>query len=280
MIEDQRKAYLLSTAANFFGKDVDDLLRYSDNKNLVKFLDDLNVLLLIVNIATNNKEVTFTCKVGLFVCLFAWVLVVDKKRCLIVVVGEYIVGECVVVPGQVARLLQVQLGDDHARQHEADNNDLVHHGLAHRHSIPSHTQRVRARHQASADSQVQGLGRLRRQAHQHAHRPRVQLAHGHTAPGERRVEQAQCAQSSRRVPVLGGDERTRQVQGGQGARRVLLHRVQAARRPLQAHPLVSHTGHMRDRRAHARLVRLRLATGRLRAAVLARAHDQPARNHG
>jgi dynein heavy chain 2 len=60
MAEDIRKSYILTTAANFFAKDPDNFLKYSDNKHLTKFLDDLNILILIVNVA--SKEVTITTK--------------------------------------------------------------------------------------------------------------------------------------------------------------------------------------------------------------------------
>lgn len=60
MAEDIRKTYILSTTANFFSKDVNDFQKFAYDKNLTKFLDDLNVLALIVNA---NREITFTTRV-------------------------------------------------------------------------------------------------------------------------------------------------------------------------------------------------------------------------
>lgn len=57
MSEDIRKAYILNTAANFFSKDPNEFQKHTSDKNLVKFLDDLNVLALVVNA---TREVTFT----------------------------------------------------------------------------------------------------------------------------------------------------------------------------------------------------------------------------
>jgi hypothetical protein len=62
MADDKRKRYILNTAANFFSKDPEDFKqKYAGDKYLSKFLDDLNVLALILN---GGKEVTFTTRVG------------------------------------------------------------------------------------------------------------------------------------------------------------------------------------------------------------------------
>ena len=61
MEDDIRKYYVLSTTANIFQKDPNDFVKkYFNEKNLTKFLDDLNVLLLVVN---STREITFTIKV-------------------------------------------------------------------------------------------------------------------------------------------------------------------------------------------------------------------------
>jgi hypothetical protein len=75
MAEDIRKNYVLNTAANFFSKNPDDLSRYADNKHLTKFLDDLNILCLLINIS--NKEVTLTTKV---ICLINSIFIRTKSK--------------------------------------------------------------------------------------------------------------------------------------------------------------------------------------------------------
>lgn len=59
--EDIRKTYVLSTAANYFGKNPDDFLKFANDKNLAKFLDDINTLVLVVTYS--KHEVAFTIKV-------------------------------------------------------------------------------------------------------------------------------------------------------------------------------------------------------------------------
>jgi hypothetical protein len=61
MTDDKRKRYILTTAANFFSKDPEEFKqRYAGDKHLSKFLDDLNVLALILN---GGKEISFTTRV-------------------------------------------------------------------------------------------------------------------------------------------------------------------------------------------------------------------------
>ena len=61
MDSDARKLYILSTAANFFQKDPNDFAKkFSSEKSLSKFLDDLNILILVIN---STREITFTIKV-------------------------------------------------------------------------------------------------------------------------------------------------------------------------------------------------------------------------
>ena len=63
MEEDARKHYILSTAANFFQKDPNDFSKkFLSEKNLSKFLDDLNVSLLIINGA--SRDISFTIKLN------------------------------------------------------------------------------------------------------------------------------------------------------------------------------------------------------------------------
>ena len=61
MEDDVRKYHILSTTANFFQKDPNDFLKkYYTEKYLATFLDDLNVLLLVIN---STREISFTIKV-------------------------------------------------------------------------------------------------------------------------------------------------------------------------------------------------------------------------
>lgn len=60
MSDDIRKTFILNTAANYFSKDPTDFEKYSSDKNLSKFLDDLSVLTLVINF---HKDITFTIKV-------------------------------------------------------------------------------------------------------------------------------------------------------------------------------------------------------------------------
>lgn len=63
MDNDLRKQYILATSANFFQKDPNDFAKkFSNEKSLAKFLDDLNVLILVIN---SSREITFTIKVSL-----------------------------------------------------------------------------------------------------------------------------------------------------------------------------------------------------------------------
>jgi hypothetical protein len=63
MSNDSRKNFILKTSANFFSKKTDDFVeKFSNEKNIDKFLDDFDISLLIVNISP-EKEVTFTVKV-------------------------------------------------------------------------------------------------------------------------------------------------------------------------------------------------------------------------
>lgn len=60
MDDDVRKNYILSTAANFFQKDPNEFgKKFFNEKNLSKFLDDLNILLLVIN---SSRDITFTIK--------------------------------------------------------------------------------------------------------------------------------------------------------------------------------------------------------------------------
>ena len=58
--DDLRKHYILSTAANFFSRDQKEFMRLADDRHLTKFLDDLNLLMLVIN---THKEITITTKV-------------------------------------------------------------------------------------------------------------------------------------------------------------------------------------------------------------------------
>jgi hypothetical protein len=55
--DDLRKHYILTTAANFFSKETKEFLKHADDRHLAKFLDDLNVLMLVVN-NTNGIAIT------------------------------------------------------------------------------------------------------------------------------------------------------------------------------------------------------------------------------
>ena len=57
--DDQRRHYILTTAANFFSRDPKEFLRMADDRHLGKFLDDLNILMLVINV---HKEITITTK--------------------------------------------------------------------------------------------------------------------------------------------------------------------------------------------------------------------------
>jgi hypothetical protein len=61
--EDLRKNYILTTAANFFSRDQREFFKFSDDRQLSKFLDDLNLLMLVIN-AHNN--ITITTKVNIY----------------------------------------------------------------------------------------------------------------------------------------------------------------------------------------------------------------------
>lgn len=60
MGDDVRRRYILTTAANYFSREADEFLRYSNEKHLTRFLDDLNTVLLTVNVA---RDISFTNKV-------------------------------------------------------------------------------------------------------------------------------------------------------------------------------------------------------------------------
>ena len=61
--DDLRKSYILTTAANFFSKDPKDFLKLSDDRHLTKFLDDLNILMLVIN---TQGGISLTTKVIFF----------------------------------------------------------------------------------------------------------------------------------------------------------------------------------------------------------------------
>jgi len=61
--EDLRKNFILTTAANFFSRDPREFFKLSDDRHLSKFLDDLNLLMLVIN-AQNN--ITLTTKVNFY----------------------------------------------------------------------------------------------------------------------------------------------------------------------------------------------------------------------
>ena len=61
MEDDVRKDYILTTASNFFAKEPKEFFKkFAADKHVTKFLDDLNVFMLVVNAA--SKEITFTTK--------------------------------------------------------------------------------------------------------------------------------------------------------------------------------------------------------------------------
>jgi hypothetical protein len=61
MADDYRKKYVLTTASNYFSRQPDEFLKYSNEKHLSKFLDDLNTILLVVNVA---RDISFSNKVN------------------------------------------------------------------------------------------------------------------------------------------------------------------------------------------------------------------------
>ena len=60
MAEDFRKKYILTTAANYFSRQPDEFSKYSNDKHLTRFLDDLNTIILVVNLA---RDISFSNKV-------------------------------------------------------------------------------------------------------------------------------------------------------------------------------------------------------------------------
>ena len=60
--EDSRKIYILTTAANFFSRDPREFSKLSDDRHLSKFLDDLNLLMLVINA---QNSITITTKVNI-----------------------------------------------------------------------------------------------------------------------------------------------------------------------------------------------------------------------
>ena len=63
MAEDYRKTYVLTTAANYFSRKPDDFLKFLNEKHLTRFLDDLNTIILVVNVA---RDISFSNKVRIF----------------------------------------------------------------------------------------------------------------------------------------------------------------------------------------------------------------------
>lgn len=57
MSEDKRKKYVIKLASNFFKRDANDFLEASSERELTRFLDDINTPLLVVN---TNNGVKFT----------------------------------------------------------------------------------------------------------------------------------------------------------------------------------------------------------------------------
>jgi dynein heavy chain 2 len=57
MEDDKRKKYLIKLASNFFKRDANDFQKVASDKELSKFLDDLNTLVLVVN---TNPDIKFT----------------------------------------------------------------------------------------------------------------------------------------------------------------------------------------------------------------------------
>lgn len=66
MADDLRKTHILTTAANFFARDPKEFLKQMFDKHLDKFLDDLNVLMLVINA---TREISITTKVCFFFSL-------------------------------------------------------------------------------------------------------------------------------------------------------------------------------------------------------------------
>ena len=62
--DDLRKQYVLTTAANFFSKDPREFSKLSDDRHLNKFLDDLNVLMLVIN---TQNGINLTTKVNFLI---------------------------------------------------------------------------------------------------------------------------------------------------------------------------------------------------------------------
>lgn len=60
--EDIRKGYILNAVANYYGKNPDDFQKYFNDRNLEKFLDDLNILVMVAHYS--KHELNFIIKVN------------------------------------------------------------------------------------------------------------------------------------------------------------------------------------------------------------------------
>ena len=119
MSEDIRKTYVLSTAANYFGKNADDFLRFANDKNLAKFLDDINVLVLVVTYS--KHEVAFTIKVGVLEKVETWQTAWSTL--------VFLARECERHFRPIAHLLQAQGGDHNTGELEEQLAHVLHRQL-------------------------------------------------------------------------------------------------------------------------------------------------------
>lgn len=64
MEDDKRKKYIFKIASNFFKRDVNDFQKFASDRELDRFLDDLNTLILVININRDIKFVTEPKSIG------------------------------------------------------------------------------------------------------------------------------------------------------------------------------------------------------------------------